>query len=38
MPTATLKDYIKIEWLLAKENYDLIEEVDLFEQLKVDDD
>jgi hypothetical protein len=38
MPTAVLKDYIKIECLLAKENYDLIEEADFFEQLEVDDD
>jgi hypothetical protein len=37
MPTAALKDYIKIECFLVEENYDLIEEADFFEQLEVDD-
>jgi len=36
-PTIALKDYIKTKCFLAEENYDLIEEVDFFEQLEVDD-
>jgi hypothetical protein len=37
-PIVALKDYMKVECALAKENYDLIEEVDFFQQLEVDDD
>jgi hypothetical protein len=35
---ANLKEYLKEEDFLAKENYDLREEVDFFEQLQVDND
>jgi hypothetical protein len=34
-PNANLKEYWKKEDSLAKENYDLLEEVDFFEQLQV---
>ncbi len=37
-PIATLKDYMKVKYFKTKDNYDLIEEVDIFEQLQVDDD
>jgi hypothetical protein len=37
-PNANLKEYLKEEDSLAKENYDLREEVDFFEQLQVDND
>jgi hypothetical protein len=34
-PNANLKEYFKKEYSLAKENYDLLEEVDFFKQLQV---
>ncbi len=34
-PNANLKEYLKKEDSLAKENYDLLEEVDFFKQLQV---
>jgi len=37
MPIVAFKDYMKVECFLAEENYDLIEEVDFFKQLEVDD-
>jgi hypothetical protein len=36
-PTVVFKDYMKVECLLAKENYDLIEEADFLKQLEVND-
>jgi hypothetical protein len=37
-PNVVLKEYLKEEDSLAKENYDLLEEADFFEQLQVDND
>jgi hypothetical protein len=37
-PNAILKEYLKEEDFLIKDNYDLLEEVDFFEQLQVDYD
>jgi hypothetical protein len=37
-PNENLKKYFKKEDFLAKEIYDLLEEVDFFEQLQVDND
>ncbi len=34
-PNANLKEYLKDEDSLAKESYDLLEEIDFFEQLQV---
>ncbi len=36
-PTTALKDYMKIECLIVENKYDLMEEVDFFKQLEVDD-
>jgi hypothetical protein len=36
-PTTAFKDSMKIECLLVENNYDLMEEVDFFKQLEVDD-
>jgi hypothetical protein len=33
-----LADFLKVEFVLAKDNYDLIEESNSFEQLKLDKD
>jgi hypothetical protein len=33
-----LKEYLKEEDFLVEKNYDLLEEVDFFEQLQVDND
>jgi hypothetical protein len=38
MPTIVLKDYMKVECALVEKNYDLIEKINFFEQLEVDDD
>jgi hypothetical protein len=35
-PAAILENYMKIEYSLAEENYDLIEEAGFFELLQVD--
>jgi hypothetical protein len=37
-PNSNFKQYLKIEKLLAKDNYNLIEEHDFFEELQVDGD
>jgi hypothetical protein len=37
-PIIVLKDYMKVEYALAEENYDLIEKVEFFEHLEVDND
>ncbi len=37
-PNANLKEYLKEEDSLVKDNYDLVEEADFFEQLQVDND
>jgi hypothetical protein len=37
-PNANLKEYLKEEDFLVKDNYDLVEEADFFEQLQVDND
>jgi hypothetical protein len=36
-PILALQNYMKIEYSLVEENYDLIEEIGFFEQLQVDD-
>ncbi len=36
-PTIILKDYMKAECFLVEKNYGLIEKVDFFKQLEVDD-
>ncbi len=38
MPNAHFKDYIKVGIVLVEENNELIEEIDYFEELKVDGD
>ncbi len=37
-PILALKDYMKAGCVIVKENFNLIEEADFFEQLEVDDD
>jgi hypothetical protein len=37
MPIVTLEDYMKTKCVLVEENYDLIEEANFFEELKIDD-
>jgi hypothetical protein len=37
-PNANVKDYLKEEYSLVEDNYDLLEEVHFFEQLQVDND
>jgi hypothetical protein len=37
-PNSNLKQYLKVEKFWAKENYDLIEEHNFFEELQVDGD
>jgi hypothetical protein len=38
MPIVDFKGYMKVECTLTEKNYDLIEEVNFFQQLEVDDD
>lgn len=33
-----LKEYIKVEVILAKKNYELIEKIEYFEKLHIDED
>jgi len=37
-PNVDLKDYSKVEIGLVKDNYELIEEVEYFEELQIDED
>ncbi len=37
-PNVDLKDYSKVEIGLVKDNYELIEEVEYFKELKIDED
>jgi hypothetical protein len=37
-PYANLKDYLKVEVILVEKNYELIKEVEFFEELQVDED
>jgi len=37
-PNVNLKDYSKVEISLVKDNYKLIEEVEYFKELKIDED
>jgi hypothetical protein len=38
MPHMTMKDYLKVEGSLANDNYELIEEVEKFDNMNIDGD